>query len=193
MSEAFRVSSEGITAIIGEDERRILQAVFASVIAILEPSESEDSLAALVGWDEDVELPSDPALLRLLPNGIEGDEDEALELRRLTERSIRQSKIGALRAASLMLEAQELALSRAQAELLARALNDVRIVFSERLGLHSAEQVEALHRDLESEETAEATDHELRTLLYFVGAVQNGVVQALLADLDQQKPEGAAG
>lgn len=179
MSEGFSSGATGITAFIGADERHILQGVIASVIKILEPSESADPLAAIVGWDDDVQVPDDPALRRLLPNGVEGDEAASLELRRLTERSVRQSKIGALRAASLMLDSEGLNLDLGQAELFARALNDVRLVFAERLGLHSAGDVDELHEVLESEDPGDG-DLELRTLFYFVGAVQNGVVRAML-------------
>lgn len=179
MSEGFSSGSSGITAFIGADERHILQGVIASVVKILEPADSADPLAAIIGWDEDVRVPEDPALCRLLPDGVENDEEAALELRRLTERSVRQSKIGALQAASLLLDSEELKLDLNQAELFARALNDVRLVFAERLGLQTAADVDELHEVLESEDPGDG-DLELRTLFYFVGAVQNGVVRAML-------------
>ncbi|GAA1049966.1 DUF2017 domain-containing protein [Arthrobacter russicus] len=179
MSEGFSSGTTGITAFIGPDERHILQGVIGSVIKLLEPPESADPLAAIIGWDDEVQVPEDPALRRLLPDGVEGDGTAALELRRLTERSVRQSKIGALQAASLMLDSDELKLDLKQAELFARALNDVRLVFAERLGLQTAADVDELHEVLESEDPGDG-DLELRTLFYFVGAVQNGVVRAML-------------
>lgn len=190
MSEGFSSGTTGISAFIGADERRILQGVIASVIKILEPAEPSDPLAAIIGWDEDVQVPSDPAVRRLLPDGVEGDEAASLELRRLTERSVRQSKIGALQAASLMLDSDELALDLPQAELFARALNDVRIVFAERLGLQTAADVDELHEVLESADPGDS-DLELRTLFYFVGAVQNGVVRAMLETTKRNDEDGA--
>lgn len=187
MSREFIIAQDSIVGGIGETERRLFQSIFASVIAMLEPAEdaTADPLEALVGWEQEVSRPEDPALRRLLPDGVSEDPEEALELRRLTERSVRQSKVGALRAASLMFDSEELRLSLEQAELLARALNDVRLVLAERLSLHSAEAVEKLAEeplDSESEATAEteSEDDMLGVIFRFASALHGALVHAML-------------
>ncbi|MFP3467744.1 DUF2017 family protein, partial [Leifsonia sp. SIMBA_070] len=92
--------------------------------------------------DTTASVPADSALHRLLPNGVQGDDAEALEFRRLTERSLRESKTGALRAAALLLESKPLLLNAEQAQYFARALNDVRLVLADRLGLETDEDAE---------------------------------------------------
>lgn len=187
MSREFIIAQDSIVGGIGETERRLFQSIFASVIAMLEPAEdaTADPLEALVGWDQEVSRPEDPALRRLLPDGVSEDPEEALELRRLTERSVRQSKVGALRGASLMFDSEELRLSLEQAELLARALNDVRLVLAERLSLHSAEAVEELAEEpLESESEAtpetESEEDVLGVIFRFASALHGALVHAML-------------
>ncbi|WP_394938617.1 DUF2017 family protein [Psychromicrobium sp. YIM B11713] len=193
MSKAFIVGPEGIVGGIGETERRLFQGIFSSVIDLLEPEEAEsaDPLEALIGWNHEVSVPTDPALRRLLPDAVAEDDDAALELRRLTERSVRQSKVGALRAASLMFDSEELRLSLPQAELLVRALNDVRLVMAERLGLDTPEAVESLH---EGAETSEEDEDFLAIVYRFASALQGALVHAMLAlrkaERKQAKREG---
>ena len=95
----------------------------------------EDPLAALVGLDMEAREPSDRALRRLLPNVMKDDAEASLEFRRLTERSLRESKIGALKAAALGLDKDELVLTPADARHWSTALNDVRLVLAERLDI----------------------------------------------------------
>ncbi|WP_045074624.1 DUF2017 family protein [Psychromicrobium lacuslunae] len=193
MSREFVVTQDSIIGGIGESERRLFQGIFSSVIEILEPVDeaTADPLEALVGWDQEISAPEDPALRRLLPDGVAENPEEALELRRLTERSVRQSKVGALRAASLMFDSEELRLSLAQAELLARALNDVRLVLAERLNLHSAEAVELLteqlvepaeagEADSETNSEAESEEDVLGVIFRFASALHGALVHAML-------------
>lgn len=199
MTREFSVGPDRIVGGIGETERRLFQNIFASVVGMLEPEadSAADPLEVLVGWDREVSVPADPALRRLLPDGVSGNEEAALELRRLTERSVRQSKAAALRAASLMLDSEELRLSLAQAELLARALNDVRLVLAERLSLHSAEAVERLAEvsvsdELADESAAEAAAEEdaLGVFFRFASVLQGALVHAMLGlRKDQQQRE----
>ncbi|MBD4563195.1 DUF2017 family protein, partial [Xanthomonas citri pv. citri] len=91
-----------------------------------EPRDTDDPLEALVGWDEDVAEPTAPALRRLLP-AASSDPEQAAEFRRLTDRSLRERRIAALRASSLALESDPVVLTTEQAQDVARALNDVRL------------------------------------------------------------------
>ena len=113
VAKAFKYGLKGITGYLEPAERELLRSLFDDVISMLEPEEraSEDPLAALVGLDMDVQEPTDRALRRLLPNVMKNDDDASLEFRRLTERSLRETKIGALRAAALGLDKDELVLT----------------------------------------------------------------------------------
>jgi hypothetical protein len=55
---------------------------------------TRDPFEQLVDLDSPREPPTDPALLRLLPDGYRDEPDGAAEFRRFTELSLRRSKIG---------------------------------------------------------------------------------------------------
>jgi hypothetical protein len=75
----------------------LLANLAAQLIELLsdgEPSgDTVDPLEELVGLDGPREVPEDPALRRLLPDGVRDDEEAAAEFRRFTERSLRQAKV----------------------------------------------------------------------------------------------------
>ncbi|MCW1248745.1 DUF2017 domain-containing protein [Acaricomes phytoseiuli] len=196
---AFVLSGDRIVGAIGAPERQLLQQLLGSVAGMLEADDAgaADPLAELVGWDDEAQVPVDPALRRLLPDGVHDDEEAALEFRRFTERSLRQGKVSALKAAAVMLESRELQLSREQAEILVRALNDIRLVLAERLDLYaSAADSDAAPSALDPE----ATERDgLSQLYYFVTFVHGRLVLALLemlrrdADTDPDTPDTGAG
>ena len=128
MATGFKSTRKGISASLDAGERELLRSLFADVLKMLEPDTPADAdpLAAMVGLDTSARVPGDSALLRLLPDGVRGDDGEALEFRRLTERSLREDKTGALRAASVLLESKQLLLNADQAQYFARALNEDR-------------------------------------------------------------------
>ena len=117
VATGFKTTRKGISASLDAGERELLRSLFADVLTMLEPDTpaDEDPLAAMVGLDATARQPQDSALLRLLPDGVAGDDDESLEFRRLTERSLREDKTGALRAAALLLESKPLLLNSEQA------------------------------------------------------------------------------
>ncbi len=137
MAKAFKYGLKGITGYLEPAERELLRSLFADVISMLEPEEraNQDPLAALVGLDAEAREPTDRALRRLLPNVMKNDDEASLEFRRYTERSLRESKIGALKAAALGLDKDELLLTPADARHWSAALNDVRLVLAERLDI----------------------------------------------------------
>lgn len=183
MASGFKLTRKGITASLETGERELLRSLFADVITMLEPDTpaSEDPLAAMVGLDSSAEVPTDSALLRLLPSAMD-DDGEALEFRRLTERSLREAKTGALRAASLHLEATPLHLDSEQARLFASALNDVRLVLADRLDIQTDEDAERLH-DIRDPGKARDVDGYLALVYNFVTWLQETLMQALLRSL----------
>ncbi|MCC9173004.1 DUF2017 domain-containing protein [Arthrobacter sp. zg-Y179] len=185
MATGFKLTRKGITANLEPEERDLLRKLFSDVQALLEPDTAADAdpLAAMVGIDPSAAVPEDSALLRLLPNGTTGNDDDALEFRRFTERTLRESKQAALRAAALQLEAAPLRLDTEQAQLFARALNDVRLVLADRLGLENDEDAERLH-DITDPSKAEDLDGYLALVYNFVTWLQETLMQALLGSLN---------
>ncbi len=114
--------------------------------------------------------PTDPALARLLPDGVVGDGDggaagqAAGEFRALTEDAVRRAKTQDLQRAVAALQANPVVLSEAEAVSFSRALNDVRLVLSSRLGIETEQDAERVH---EVDDWSAATDVEsYMALLY---------------------------
>ena len=96
---------------------------------------SADDLAAMIGLTENPELPSDPALARLLPDAYQDDPEASGEFRRYTEQGLRSGKVAAARTvlATLPPKGGRVRLSGPQAQAWLRALNDVRLALGVRL------------------------------------------------------------
>ncbi|MFC3299687.1 DUF2017 domain-containing protein [Arthrobacter agilis] len=184
MAKSFKSTRRGITGALEPGEARLLRALLDDVVAMLEPetAASEDPLAALVGMsgaDTEVSAPGDSAVRRLLPDAVRGDDDEALAFRRLTERSLREQKMGALRASALLLETSPVTLNDEQARLLAQALNDVRLVLADRLSIESEADAERLHEIADSKDVDDVESY-LALVYNFVTWLQESLVQAML-------------
>ena len=100
--------SARFTAIVEVEpvERRLLAGLFSDAAELLGGDDSEteaDELAKLVGMSSG-ERPTDPAVLRLLPDVDAEDPEHAEEFRRLTERDIRESKLANFRTALFTLD-----------------------------------------------------------------------------------------
>jgi hypothetical protein len=115
--------------------------------------------------------PADPALARLLPDGVVADHGDggtsdraAGEFRALTEDAVRRAKTQDLQRAVAALQANPVVLSEPEAVAFSRALNDVRLVLSSRLGIETEEDAERVH---EVDDWSAATDVEsYMALLY---------------------------
>lgn len=188
MAKAFSAGRRGVTGFLEVAERDLLRKLFADIITMLEPDTpaSTDPLAALIGLDMDVRTPTDPALLRLLPDAVQNDADSALEFRQLTERSLRETKIGALRAASLGLESEKLVLDPEAAKYWSMALNDVRLVLAERLEIRNEADAERVH-SVQDWNAAEDVDSYLSLVYNFVSWLQESLVQAMMVALQRRK------
>ena len=94
-----------------------------------------DDLAAMIGFSENTELPDDPVLARLLPDGYRDDPDASGEFRRYTESGLRSGKTAAARTvlATLPPTGGRIRLSQPEAQAWLRALNDVRLALGVRL------------------------------------------------------------
>lgn len=188
MAKAFTAGRRGITGFLEPAERDLLRKLFADIITLLQPDSPahEDPLAALIGLDMDVSVPTDPALLRLLPNVVKDDAESALEFRQLTERSLRETKIGALQAAMLGLDLEKLVLDANTARLWSMALNDVRLVLAERLEIRDEADAERVHQ-VQDWGDAEDVESYLSLVYNFVSWLQESLVQAMLVGLASGK------
>ncbi|MDQ5862193.1 MAG: DUF2017 domain-containing protein [Actinomycetota bacterium] len=187
MAKAFKYGLKGITGFLEPAERELLRSLIDDVISMLQPAEhaSQDPLAALIGLDMDVQEPTDRAVKRLLPNVMKNDDGASLEFRQLTERSLRETKIGALRAAALDLDKDEVVLTAEGARLWSMALNDVRLVLAERLDIRDEEDAEHVHL-MQDWSQAEDVESYLALVYNFTTWLQESLVQAMLQSLDSR-------
>lgn len=184
MAEPFTYGRRGISGRFEDAERELLRGLFRDVVALLEPDDQpdEDPLAALVGITPNASEPEDPAVRRLLPNISKDDAEASLEFRRLTERSLRESKAGALRAAALGLESRDVLLDAAGASHWATALTDVRLVLAERLGIRTEEDAERIHGVTDWSDVGDDDVDAYLALVYnFVTWLQTTLIDAMMA------------
>ncbi len=187
VAKAFKYGLKGITGHLETAERELLRGLIDDVISMLEPREAadQDPLAALVGLDLDVREPTDRALLRLLPNVMKDDDAGSLEFRQLTERSLRESKIGALRAAAMGLDRKELMLTLDEAKLWSMALNDIRLVLAERLDIRDEADADHVHA-MQDWSQAEDVESYLALVYNFTTWLQESLVQSMMASMDRR-------
>lgn len=113
-----------------------------------EPGTPQDPLQAMSWPAEGVSAPTDPALARLLPDASEDDDDLNAEFRRLTETDLRRTKVARLRTvwATLRRGEGQLRIPVQDGMDWAAALNDVRLVLSERLEITTEAEAEAIQQ-----------------------------------------------
>ncbi|MTG89461.1 DUF2017 family protein [Cellulosimicrobium sp. BIT-GX5] len=140
--------------------------------------------------------PPDPAVRRLLPDASD-DAEVAAEFRRFTQDDLAARKVGRLVLLARSLVDHEPAgaapyvVGRDEAEDVAAALTDVRLVLAERLGLRTDEQVEGLYDELDREgddgpddgEVGGAPRRFLVSVFLLTGLLQESLVDGMLADL----------
>lgn len=188
MAKAFKYGLKGITGYLEPAERELVRSLIDDVISMLEPEEiaEQDPLAALIGLDMEVETPTDRAVLRLLPNVMKNDDGASLEFRQLTERTLRETKVGALRAVALDLDRDELVLTADAARHWSMALNDVRLVLAERLDIRDEADAEHVHR-MQDWSQAEDVESYLALVYNFTTWLQESLVQAMLQSIETRR------
>lgn len=140
---------------------------------------------------EDVDAPTDPALARLLPSASHDDDEIAAEFRRLTQEDLRSGKAKRLRMvwAALRAPGTKLTVHPDQAMDWAAALTDARLVVSERLGIRTDSDAEAVYAasTLATGEEVSQED-EMRLALASVYSaltwLQESLVQVMLPTLE---------
>ncbi len=149
MTARFRRRGGKPTARFTEAEAGILRQVVGEVVEILGgPDAAKEGPFSGLGLQPTV--PKDPVLARLLPDGYREDPEAAMELRRLTESSLRGEKVRNARVVLGMLPAAGGTVTLDDDEVTGvwlRALNDVRLALGTRLEVSEemelADEVEA--------------------------------------------------
>ncbi len=151
----FRASSGGVTARFARPEAAIIRDLVGQVVELVVadmPAPDTDELAAMVGLSDSAEVPDDPVLARLLPDGYRDDPEAAQEFRRFTESGLRSAKVESAQTLLQTLPAGggRVKLSPEQAEAWLRSLNDVRLALGVRLGV--TDDFDGLSEDVEADD-----------------------------------------
>ena len=109
--KGFRTDGGNAVAELDDEERLVVARIVADVALLLgadafgldhdtfsaPPPDVDDPFEHLRGFEESIREPSDPAILRLLPNAAPTDREVADEFRRLTDGELRATKVRRLR------------------------------------------------------------------------------------------------
>jgi hypothetical protein len=135
----------------------------------------DDALEVELGLSTHVELPDDPVLARLLPDGYSDDPQASAEFRRYTEETLRTAKVASAQTvlASLPSGGGEVRLSEMECQQWLRALNDVRLALSVRLGI--TDENEDLSEHLAADDPRSAYVWVYQWLAY----LQDSLIEAL--------------
>jgi hypothetical protein len=170
--------------------RGLVRQLVGEVAALLgpPPEMSSDPLMALLGA-EPQDRPEDPALLRLLPDAyaceVDGG-DAAREFRRLTDADLRATKRADAECVLATVDASTLDVDAAQSWL--RALNDLRLVLGERLGLSLDGEAQQELDALAAAQDRRSPDEESRLALLQVYEHFALLVELLVESLDVLDP-----
>ena len=151
----FRASSGGVTARFARPEAAIIRDLVGQVVELVVadmPAPDVDELAAMVGLSDSSEVPDDPVLARLLPDGYRDDPEAAQDFRRFTESGLRSAKVESAQTLLQTLPASggRVKLSAEQAEAWLRSLNDVRLALGVRLGV--TDDFDGLSEDVDADD-----------------------------------------
>lgn len=160
----FSARDGAAVAVLDDEERTVVARIVADVGLLLGgetfglehwedpvPGDPNDPFTHLRGLEDSIREPSDPAILRLLPNAAPTDREAADEFRRLTETDLRELKVSRLRRIweQLSDEGDEWVVPADEALATAAALTDVRLVLASRLGLRTDEDADRLHAEID--------------------------------------------
>jgi hypothetical protein len=143
----FRATPGGATVRFAAAQATIIRDLVGQIAELVADDMPDDGgtagtgsaaeLASQLGVSDATELPEDPVLARLLPDAYSDDPAASGEFRRYTEQGLRSAKVAAARTvlATLPASGGRIRLSEPEAQAWLRALNDVRLALSVRLGI----------------------------------------------------------
>jgi len=174
--KGFRTDGGNAVAELDDEERLVVARIVADVALLLgaetfgleqddfpdTATDPYDPFQHLRGFEESIREPSDPAILRLLPNAAPTDREVAAEFRRLTDGELRDTKVRRLRRIwdQLSTGSDEWVVPADEALATAAALTDVRLVLASRLGLKGDDDADRLHHEIDLATHALETDDE---------------------------------
>jgi Domain of unknown function (DUF2017) len=141
---AFRRVPGGAAAFFEQAQAGVIRSLVSQIAELVsadsnaaETGPDSSELEAQLGLSRHAELPDDPVLARLLPDGYSDDPLAAAEFRRYTEETLRSGKVSSAQTvlSSLPAGGGEVQLSEPECQQWLRALNDVRLALSVRLGI----------------------------------------------------------
>ena len=141
---AFRPVPGGAAAFFEQAQAGVIRSLVSQIAELVsadsnaaETGPDSSELEAQLGLSRHAELPDDPVLARLLPDGYSDDPLAAAEFRRYTEETLRSGKVSSAQTvlSSLPAGGGEVQLSQPECQQWLRALNDVRLALSVRLGI----------------------------------------------------------
>ncbi|MGO1320122.1 MAG: DUF2017 family protein [Galactobacter sp.] len=207
MARAFRRVGGAYVAQLEEDESRLVITLARDVLHLLDMRAGEgsampddggrDGASGTSWWEElglsdpeaspgpeTLEPPVDPALARLLPPVTEQDSADEARLRAMLEPQVVASKRAALQEAIELLRQDPLRVPEADAHRFGAALNDIRLVLSERLGIADQADAERVARLAEAKPSknrdVDDVEHFMAMLYSFVSWLQESLMTALL-------------
>ena len=183
MARGFKNTPRGYTAYFEKPELLLIRDLAEDIVALLQPETGQDAdpLDALIGITDNPQVPTDPAVSRLLPVGS-SDEEAAAEYRRYTERDLRERKIANLSMLAFDIESADLLLDEEHARAWASALSDIRLVLATRLDITDDARAEEIHRYVDWSQIE--TVDEYRAMVYnFISWVQESLMSALMDGL----------
>jgi len=182
VAASFRPVPGGAAAFFEEAQAGVIRYLVSQIAELVSADSTaadagidSGDLEAQLGLSSHAELPDDPVLARLLPDGYADDPAASAEFRRYTEETLRSDKIASAQAvlSSLPPGGGQVRLSEPECQQWLKALNDVRLALSVRLGI--TEDNEDLSERLSAEDPRAAYVWIYQWLAY----LQESLVEAL--------------
>jgi hypothetical protein len=185
LAASFRPVPGGAAAYFEQAQAGVIRSLVSQIAELVsadstaaemaETGEGADALEAELGLSTHAELPDDPVLARLLPDGYADDPEASAEFRRYTEESLRTAKVASAQTvlASLPSAGGDVRLSELECQQWLRALNDVRLALSVRLGI--TDENEDLSEHLAADDPRSAYVWVYQWLAY----LQDSLIEAL--------------
>jgi hypothetical protein len=141
LAASFRPVPGGAVAFFEQAQAGVIRSLVGQVAELVsadaEAGGEGGNLEAELGLSSHAQAPDDPVLARLLPDAYSEDAEAAAEFRRYTEETLRSGKVASAQIvlASLPADGGEVRLTEPECQQWLRALNDVRLALSVRLGI----------------------------------------------------------
>ena len=149
VAASFRPVAGGAAAFFEQAQAGVIRSLVSQIAELVSADSTaadtgieSGGLEAQLGLSSHARLPDDPVLARLLPDGYADDLPASAEFRRYTEETLRAGKIASAQTvlSSLPPNGGQVRLSEPECQQWLRALNDVRLALSVRLGITEDDQ-----------------------------------------------------